>query len=99
MQRVMSVEISGPRFLSVTTRFGYGASGSRYEEPKREVLQLALAALVADRAVERVVDEQELHDALLGGHGLIGMGVDFHAVGDGSRARRQRLGRLLHMHQ
>src|SRR6185503_6370733 len=31
----------------------------------REVLQLALAALVADRAVERVVDEQELHHALL----------------------------------
>ena len=31
----------------------------------RLVLQRALAALVADRAVERVVDEQELHDALL----------------------------------
>ena len=31
----------------------------------RLVLQRALAALVADRAVERVVDQQELHDALL----------------------------------
>ena len=31
----------------------------------RLVLQRALAALVADRAVERVVDEQQLHDALL----------------------------------
>jgi hypothetical protein len=29
------------------------------------VLQWALAALVADRAVERVIDEQELHDAAL----------------------------------
>ncbi len=32
----------------------------------RLVLQRALAALVADRAVQRVVDEQQLHDALLG---------------------------------
>src|SRR5512132_528915 len=31
----------------------------------RLVLQRALAALVADRAVERMVDEQQLHDALL----------------------------------
>ena len=31
----------------------------------RLVLQGALAALVADRAVERVVDQQELHDPLL----------------------------------
>src|SRR2546430_5704394 len=31
-----------------------------------DVLQRALAALVADGAVERVVDEQELHDRLLG---------------------------------
>ena len=32
----------------------------------RLVLQRALAALVAHRAVERVVDEQELEDAVLG---------------------------------
>ena len=32
----------------------------------RLVLQRALAALVADRAVERVVDEEELEDAVLG---------------------------------
>src|SRR5436309_540580 len=30
----------------------------------RLVLQVALAALIADRAVERVVDEQELHHSL-----------------------------------
>jgi hypothetical protein len=33
---------------------------------ERLVLQRALAALVSDRAVERVVDEQELEDAVLG---------------------------------
>ena len=30
-------------------------------EAHRQVLQLALAALVADRAVERMVDQQEFH--------------------------------------
>ena len=34
-------------------------------ERERLVLQRALAAAVADRAVERVVDQQELEDAVL----------------------------------
>src|SRR5947209_11219521 len=33
--------------------------------PERDVLERALAALVADRAVERMVDEQELDDRVL----------------------------------
>jgi len=65
----------------------------------REVLQLAFAALVADRAVERVVDQQELHHALLGLHGHFGMGPHLHAVGDRRGAGGQRLGRLLDLHQ
>jgi hypothetical protein len=60
----------------------------------RLVLQRALAALVADRAVERVVDQQELHDPLLG---LVGdlagdLGVDDHALGDRQGAGGLRLG-------
>jgi hypothetical protein len=41
----------------------------------RLVLQVALAALVADRAIERVVDEQELHHPLarLLDHGRVGL--------------------------
>ena len=58
------------------------------------VLQWALAALVADRAVERVVDEQQLHDALLRlvGDGRRQLGVDLHALGhrDGARGLRLR---------
>ena len=42
------------------------------------VLERALAALVADRAVERVVDEEELEDAVLGLLGDRGLGVDLH---------------------
>ena len=61
---------------------------------ERLVLQGALAALVADRAVQRVVDEQELHHAALGAvHHLGGvLGLDDHARGDGLRARGLGLG-------
>ena len=61
----------------------------------REVLQLAFAALVADRAVERMVDQQELHHALLRLDRLLRVGAHLHAFGDRRRAGRQRLGRLL----
>src|SRR3954464_13583792 len=57
-----------------------------------DVLQRALAALVWHRAVERVVDEQELDD---GGLRLVparGLRVDDHAVLDGRRAGRLQLG-------
>ena len=67
MQRVMSVEISGPRFLSFTTRLRSSKREMSRAEAERQVLQLALAALVADRAVERMVDQQEFHRRLLRG--------------------------------
>ena len=59
----------------------------------RLVLQVAFAALVADRAVERVVDEQELHHpfARLLDHRRIGL--DRLAVRGRQRAARLRLGR------
>ncbi|GAA3416768.1 hypothetical protein GCM10018952_46180 [Streptosporangium vulgare] len=58
------------------------------------VLQRALAALVADRAVERVVQEQQLHHAalrLLGDRGGE-LGLHDHALGDLDRAGGLRLG-------
>ena len=54
---------------------------------ERLVLQRALAALVAHRAVERVVGEQQLEHALLRALDLIGVGVDHLAVGDRGHAR------------
>ena len=67
----------------------------------RLVLQRALAALVAHRAVERVVDQQQLHDPLLR---LLGdrrgeLGPDHHAVGDGLGAGGDRLALALHLDQ
>jgi hypothetical protein len=57
-----------------------------------DVLQRTLAALVADRAVERVVDQQELDDGLLGDARPLGLGVHDHAVLDRGRARGLELG-------
>jgi hypothetical protein len=64
-----------------------------------EILQLAFAALIADGAVERMVDQQELHHALLRLDRLLRMRPRFHALGDRRCARRQRLGRLLDLHE
>ena len=46
----------------------------------RLVLQIAFAALVADRAIERMVDEQDLHHAMARLRAHRAFGVDHHAV-------------------
>ena len=57
--------------------------------PERQVLQWALAALVADRAVERMVDEDELERCVLclGGQRRGRGRLHDHAVGGRQRAR------------
>src|SRR5215472_10758207 len=62
MHRVMMVLTSGPIYLS------YGALvlavAARINTiGHRLVLQIAFTALIADRAVERMVDQQEFHHA------------------------------------
>ena len=47
-----------------------------------QVLERTFAALVADRAVERMGGEQELEDLLLGSPGFVGAGQHQHAFGD-----------------
>ena len=59
------------------------------------VLQLALARLIADRAVERMIDEQHLEHALARLERLLGVDVDDLPFGDRRRARRRELRRLL----
>src|SRR6185312_6535128 len=65
--------------------------GAAKAPAKGDVLQRALAALVTDGTVERVVDEQELDDGVLGVADAIGLGVDDHPVLDRRRARRLEL--------
>src|SRR4029077_7558364 len=56
------------------------------------VLEEALAGLVADGAIQRVIDEEVLHHRLLVLTGLGGVGVDDHAVGAGGLAGGNELG-------
>ena len=64
-----------------------------------QILQLALTALVANRAIERVVDEQKLHDRLLGCNRLVALGAHDHALRHGRGACGHGLGSLLHIDQ
>ena len=64
-----------------------------------QILQLALTALVADRTVKRVVDEQELHHRLLRLECLVALGANDHALGHRRGARRHGLGRLFDVDQ
>ncbi len=64
-----------------------------------QVLQLAFAALIADRAVQRVVNQQEFHHRLLCLYGLVRSGAHNHACRDRRSACWQRLRRLFHFDQ
>ena len=63
------------------------------------VLQLALAGLIAHRAIDRMIDEQEFQHRFLRGLGLRTLGVHHHALGDFGVARDLQLGRLLDLDQ
>src|SRR3546814_13292292 len=59
----------------------------------RLVLKIALAALVADRAIERMVDEEELHHPFARTLYLFRRGGDHLIIRGRQRARRLRLRR------
>src|SRR5690606_38155090 len=64
-----------------------------------QILQLALAALVTDRAVQRVIDQQKVHHRVLRGNRLFRARVNDHAVGNARDTGGQCLGRLLDVDQ
>ena len=64
-----------------------------------QILQLALPALIANRAIQWVIDEQELHHRLLRLQRLVGLGAHDHALRDRRGAGWHGLGGLLHIHQ
>ena len=63
------------------------------------VLQFAFAAGIADRAVERMVRQQQLEHRLARLLDLVALGEDHHALGDGRGARRLQLGHFLDLDQ
>ena len=98
------------RSSSTRSEMAMGFSKWRFSSTKRRlaravgqrlVLQRALAALVADRAVERVVGQQELEHAVLGLLHLLRGGVDDHALAGLDEAGRLQRGapRALHLDQ
>ena len=66
---------------------------------EREVLQLAFAALIADGAIQRMIDEEEFHDGFLRVQRSLRAGAHLHVRHDGRGAGGQRLGGLLHLDQ
>ena len=74
---------------------------TRMVEPvgHRLVLKIALAALIADRAVQRMIDQQEFHYTVTGILDRLGIGLNDHAVADGHRTGSDRFRRTLHFHE
>ena len=64
-----------------------------------QILQLAFAALIADRAIKRVVDQQKFHHGFLRSDGFFRAGPHLHSGGDRGCAGRQRFGRLFDFDQ
>ena len=60
--------------------FGFGIFGHALAETHGHVLQLAFTALVTDRAVQRMVDQQKLHGRLLRRDCPGRTGLDHHTV-------------------
>src|SRR6185312_13208138 len=78
----------GTEVLVLHRALALAEAGDVPAETDRQVLQLALATLIADRAVERMVDQQELHGGALRADGPRRVGEDLHALGDRRGARR-----------
>ena len=55
--------------------------------------------MIADRAIQRVVDQQVFHDLLLVGDSLGALGIDDHAIAHGRLARGHQLGNAFDFHQ
>ena len=65
----------------------------------RLVLQIAFPALIADRTIQRMVDQQKFHHAVTCLLDRLRVGVYRHPVAHRHRAGRDGLRRLLHLDQ
>ena len=63
MQRFMIVFTSGADIFVLDRALVLGEAAGIDAVGHRLILQIALAALIADRAIERMVDQQKLHHA------------------------------------
>jgi hypothetical protein len=92
--RAVEVDDRRPLLLFAMV-LGFGVEAVSSAVLESHVLQFALAASVAHRAVERVIAEQHLQGGLAGLGDLGGLGLDNHAFSDRCGAGRLELGHLL----
>lgn len=89
----------GPEVFILHRAFALVVTGQVTTKSHREVLELTLTALVADGAIQRVVDEKEFHRRPLRTNSLRGLGKDLHPFRHRRRTGWQRLRRLLDFNQ
>ena len=78
--------------LGMHNSFFFVIARSRGAITDRQILQLAFATLIADRAIQRMIQQQKLHHIFLRAHCLFTVGTHDHARRDWRRAGGQRLG-------
>jgi len=99
MQRLGTYRTSGRKSSTGLNRLANPRSACRPAFLEDEILELALAGLIANRAIQRVIDEQEFEHALACVLRRRGLSLDDHPLGDGRRARDLELGRLFDLDQ
>ena len=88
-----------PYILDSDNSFFFFIARGRSPVADSQVLQLAFAALVADGAVQWVIDEQKFHHRLLRLYRPIGFGAHDHALGHGRGASGHGLGCFFNIYQ
>src|SRR4051794_14932532 len=79
--------------------FQFGKPALTGAVPEDHVLQLALAAFVANGAIQRVIREQHFEHALASLHNLRRICFDYHSLRDRQRAGGQQFGGFLNLNQ
>src|SRR5271154_5171068 len=87
-----------PLFFRIVQLF-FGEAAVIQAVTESHVLQFALAALIADGTIERMIREQELDHILTRFVNLLGVRLYDHAFGSDERARGLQLGHLFHFDQ
>src|SRR6185503_4672049 len=85
--------------LLVDVQLGFSEAAFARAVAEHHVLEFALAALIADRTIERVIAEQKFQSGFAGFANLFGVGLNHHALPDRQRTRHLHLGHLFHFHQ
>ena len=99
----LTVEVDGvaDRYRLFEVALLFYETGLARSVGHRLVLQWALTALVTDRTVEGMVDQQELKDPVLGFLGDLSLGLHHHVVAHGNHAAwlQARSSPRVHLHQ